>query len=344
MAEVKGQAIERFLEKPPADQPIILIHGPDRGRVSMRAKQLVTSLTGPNPDPMTLVDLDASLLSEDPARLAEEADSVAMFGGQKTVVARLDDPKGLVKPVEALLATPPADATVVIVAGDLKKTHPLRSRIEKSGSGAAIACYAADRRDVAALLVKMVNDHGLSIDREAQDDVLAMLGADHAMSQSEIEKLCLFARHDGTITTEHVHAVLIDGSAHAMSDVSDAAFAGRRNSALEALARALAEGLEPSVITQMLLRHGQTLERLKSEIERGSSADRALSSARPPIFFKRRAAMEQALRRWTAPGLRRCVSYLDDELVATRLDQTLKATRLERQVLRVASEASRGAR
>ncbi|CAN0602889.1 unnamed protein product, partial [Ectocarpus sp. 12 AP-2014] len=203
MAEIKGQAIERFLEKPTPDHPIILIHGPDRGRVSMRAKQLVQSLAGPDPDPMSLVDLDANLLNDDPARLAEEADSVAMFGGRKTVVARLDDPKALVKPVEALLAAPPTDATVVIVAGDLKKSHPLRNRIEKASGGAAIACYAADRRDVAALLANIVSEHGLTISREAQDNVLAMLGADHAMSQAEIEKLCLFARRDGAITADH---------------------------------------------------------------------------------------------------------------------------------------------
>lgn len=344
MAEIKGQAIERFLEKPSPDHPIILIHGPDHGRVSMRAKQLLQSLAGTNPDPMSLVDLDANLLNDDPTRLAEEADSVAMFGGRKTVVARLDDPKTLVKPVEALLAAPPTDATVVIVAGDLKKSHPLRSRIEKARGGAAIACYAADRRDVAALLANMVSEHGLTISREAQDDVLAMLGADHAMSQAEIEKLCLYAHRDGAITADHVHAILVDGSAHAMSDVSDAAFAGRRNGALEALARALAEGMEPSVITQMLLRHAQTLERLRVDVERGTSPDRALASARPPIFFKRRGAMEQALHRWSLSDLRRCVSYLDGELVVTRLDQSLKAMRLERQVLRVASEAARRAR
>jgi DNA polymerase III delta subunit len=54
---------------------------------------------------MNVIDLDASTLDADPARLAEEADSIAMFGGRKTVIARLDDPKGLVKPVEALLSS-----------------------------------------------------------------------------------------------------------------------------------------------------------------------------------------------------------------------------------------------
>jgi DNA polymerase III delta subunit len=49
MAEIKGQAIDRFLENPSPDQSIILIHGPDRGRVSMRAKALVQAVAGDEP-------------------------------------------------------------------------------------------------------------------------------------------------------------------------------------------------------------------------------------------------------------------------------------------------------
>ena len=341
MAELKGAAADRFVEKPDPRHPIVLIHGPDRGRVTMRGEALVKALLGPDADPMSHVELDAATLDTDPSRIAEEADSIAMFGGRKVVSARLDDPKGLVKAIEALLEQPPTDAAVVILAGDLKKSHPLRSRIEKSPAGAAIACYAADRRDLMALLDSMLQEHRLTIDRQARDDVLSMLGADHAMSRAEIEKLCLYARSDGAVTSDHVHAILEDGSAHALSDVSDAAYGGRREQALEALERALAEGMEASVITQMLLRHGQTLERLRLQVDQGIAPDRAISAVRPPVFFKRQPAMEQALRRWSLSNLRKCVSYLDDELVETRLDQAIKATRLERQVLRIASQAAR---
>lgn len=341
MAEIKGQAADRFVQKPDPKLPIILVHGPDRGRVSMRAKALVDIIVGPDPDPMSAVELDAAVLESDPARLAEEADSVPMFGGHKSILVRMDDPKALVKPVEALLSSPPTGASIVIAAGDLKKTHPLRSRIEKASTGAAIACYAADRRDVAALLTSIVQQHGLTIGREAHDEVLSLLGADHAMSQAEIEKLCLYARNDGDITLDHVHNSLVDSSAHALGDVSDSAFAGRRDTALEALSRALAEGMEASVITQTLLRHGQNLERMRIDIENGSSIDTVVARARPMIFFKRRPVVEHALRCWTTPKLRNCLAYLDEELTITRLSQDLKATRLERQVLRVASEAAR---
>lgn len=341
MAELKGQAADRFVEKPDPRHPIILIHGPDRGRVSMRAKAILTALAGPQPDPMAQVELDPVLLDADPSRLAEEADSVAMFGGHKTIFVRMDDPKALVKPVDALLANPPSDVSIIIAAGDLKKTHPLRGRIEKAAHGAAIACYAADRRDIATLLQDTARSHGLTVERDAQEDVLNLLGADHALSRAEIEKLCLYARGAGSITLDHVHDILIDASAHALSDIGDTAFAGRLAGAMDALARALAEGMEASVITQSLLRYGQSLERMRIPIEAGASADSVIGRARPMIFFKRRPIVELALHRWNTNRLRQILIYLDDELTQTRLAQRLKRVRIERQVLRIASQAAR---
>lgn len=344
MAEIKGAAADRFVERPDPKHPIILIHGPDRGRVSMRARALLQAVAGPNADPMASVELDAALLDAEPARLAEEADSVSMFGDHKTIFVRMDEPKALVKPVEQLLAAPPIGATLVIAAGDLKKSHPLRSRIEKAPAGASLACYAADRRDIASLLMQRLDDHKLTITPDAQRDVLALLGADHALSAGEIDKLCLFALKDGQITSDHVDAILVDGATHTLGDVSDAAYAGRRDAALNALGHALSDGMEASVITQNLLRHGQALERMKLDMNKGQSADSVIARARPPIFFKRRGAVETALQRWSSTNLRACLSYLDEELVATRLSQTLKRTRLERQVLRIATQASRAHR
>lgn len=341
MPEIKGAAADRFITRPDPKFPIILLHGPDRGRVQMRAQALLKALQGPDPDPMGLVELDPSVLDADPSRIAEEADSVPMFGGSKTVFVRMDDPKALVKPLETLLATPPTGANVLIASGDLKKSHPLRSRIEKSTTGAAIACYAADRKDIAALLTQIVEGFDLNIAPDARDQVLNHLGADHALSASEIEKLCLFAREDGTINLAHVDAMLVDSSTHGMNDISDFAFAGQRDAALSSMQMMLSEGMEPSVIAQSLVRHGQLLERLRADIDQGASADSAMGRVRPMIFFKRRPRVEAALRAWSSHRLRACIAHLDGELAEIRLAQRLKPIRLERQILRVSSEAAR---
>ncbi len=341
MAELKGQAADRFFKQPDSAYRIVLIHGPDRGRVDIRAKTLIELWGESIQDPMAVVDLDSNLLETEPSRLSEEADSIGMFGDQKIVVARMTDPKVLVKSVEALLDQPPEAANVLIVAGDLKKSHPLRTRIEKASTGVAIACYAAEDRDIAGMLMQTAKQYGLAVDPDVTQAVVGLLGADHALTHAEIEKLCLYAKGEERISLEHVQAILVDASSHAMSDVTDAAFSGDRERALLSLERVLADGIEPSVLTTMLLRHGQMLERMRIDVEKGSGPDRVVASARPPIFFKRRRVVETALRRWNLANLRRANAILDQDVVDTRLDSRLKRTRLERQVLRVASLAAR---
>jgi DNA polymerase III delta subunit len=59
------------------------------------------------------------------------------------------------------------------------------------------------------------------------------------------------------------------------------------------------------------------------------------------IFFKRRPRIEAALRNWSSHRLRACIAYLDGELAELRLNQLLKPIKLERLILRIASEAAR---
>ncbi|MEM6711570.1 MAG: DNA polymerase III subunit delta [Pseudomonadota bacterium] len=345
MASIRANDIDRFIAQPNPSQPIVLIYGPDRGRVSLRTKALIETLTGKAANKaMDLTELDPTLLDGDPSRLAEEADSIAMFGGAKLILVRMDDPKGLAKTVQTLLDAPPTEARVIISAGDLKKSHPLRSRIDKASTGAALPCYAADRRDIAALLDQKVTSFGLTVDRETRDDILSALGSDHAMSVSEIEKLCLYARSKGKIERQDVEDLLMDSSTQAMSDCADLAFAGQREAALGSVGKITSEGLEPSVLAQNLVRHGQMLERLRITMMEGKSAQQAVRDARPPIFFKRQTWVERALTCWTDTKLRCTLTYLDTQLTEIRLDQNLKTIRLERIVLRIASDATRGRR
>ena len=338
MAQLKGQAIDGFVAAPDPRTPIILVYGSDRGRIMERTDALARTLAGS--DAMARIDLDPQRLAEEPSLLAEEADSVSMFGGRKVVIAKLDDPKPLAGVLERLLDTPSPDTTVILVAGNLSKTHPVRTRMEKAATGMALPCYVAEADDLNALLTAELQRSQLTMGREARDLATSLLGADHALSRAEIEKLCLLARGDGEVTVDHVAASLAGSAETSLQDTADHAFAGDRSGALRALDVALREGTDASVIGQTLLRHAQLLERMRIDMDRGSTVETALQRARPPVFFKRKPRVLQALKRWPAARLRACAGHLDAELVEARLDRALAAVRVERMVLRVASMAT----
>jgi DNA polymerase-3 subunit delta len=96
--------------------------------------------------------------------------------------------------VEALIACSSPDCRVVIEAGDLRKTAPLRAVCERAKNAAALICYADGERDIARLIDDEMRAAGLTISAEARSALVPLLGGDRLASRHEMRKLALYAR------------------------------------------------------------------------------------------------------------------------------------------------------
>jgi DNA polymerase-3 subunit delta len=230
--------------------------------------------------------------------------------------------------VEALLRAEVGGSIVVIEAGDLPRSAPLRTLCEKAPAAAALPCYADEGRGLSDLVDEALRGAGLSIGRDARAALLASLGGDRQASRSEIAKLVLYAHGRAEISLDDVDAVLSDVSSLAADTVVDAAFAGDP-AGLEAGARRLAaEGLNPAGLLAAALRHAFQLLAVRLEIEAGKPLDAAIEGWRG-LHFRRKPAARQALQRWTAGGLTAAAARLQAAILDTRrlarLDDTIAA-------------------
>src|SRR6266699_3009316 len=144
MVALKGFDIDKFLARP--HRPIVLIFGPDAGLARERAEALVRISVDDPKDPFQLARLDGDELSSEPTRLVEEANTIPLFGGRRAVWVKAGS-RNFAPAVEALVAAASPDCRVVIEAGDLKRTAPLRALCERAKNVVALPCYADTERD-----------------------------------------------------------------------------------------------------------------------------------------------------------------------------------------------------
>ncbi len=141
MTQLRGAEIDRFLAKP--NKPVVLFFGTDPGSVTERAAAVARALVGD--DEMSVIRLDEADLS-DASRLADEVYGGSLFTGRRVIRVRPGASRSAAASVEAILSDPPPETWVVIEAGDLRKTAPLRKLCESSANAAAIGCYPGQRR------------------------------------------------------------------------------------------------------------------------------------------------------------------------------------------------------
>ena len=340
MTAVKAGDVEALIRRGPDPRiAVLLLYGPDTGLVFERAKRLAEAFVSDPGDPFAMVKIDGDTLAQDAGRLVDEAGTVGLFGGNRTIWVRAGS-RNYAPAVEAALKAEITQARIVVEAGDLAKTAPLRTICEKSPKALAIPCYPDDERALGDLIERTLQEQGLRIAREARDVLATSLGGDRGASLSEIEKLALYARGQDTVSLDDVEAVVSDVAASVLNTLIDAAFSGRSADVERDYRRFRHEGMDPSMMLGSALRHALTLlsTRLAGE---GQSASLMVGNWRG-LHFRRKATVETQLARWTPPALRHAIQLLQDAvLTCRRSPPDLAHATASSTLLRIASEAAR---
>jgi len=338
MTAVKASDVDRFVAAPDPAQPIVLVFGPDAGLVRERVDALVRgSVDDPN-DPFALARIEGDELAGNPSRLVEEAHTVPLFGSRRAVLVKAGA-RNIASAVEAVIAAPSKECRVIIEAGNLSKSAPLRALCEKAKVAAALPCYADNERALLQLIDEEMRVAGLSIDAEARSALAALLGGDRLASRNEIRKLTLYSQGKDRVGLADVMAVVADASEMALDSVVDAAFAGRTAEVDGEFGKARASGSSPAAIVSAAIRQVASLHKMKLAIESGDSIEFAMKRAAPPVHFSRERQVSEALRAWTPERLVRAMEQLAEASLDMRRKASLAEAIAQRTLLALAANA-----
>jgi DNA polymerase-3 subunit delta len=340
MTAIKAADVDRFVAKPNPAQPIVLVYGPDAGLVRERVDALVrASVDDPN-DPFALARIEAEDLSANPSRIVEEAHTIPLFGGRRAVLVRAGS-RNIAAAVETVIAAPSPECRVIIEAGDLRKSAPLRALCEKAKVAAALPCYVDNDAALGRLIDDEMRAADLTIAPDARATLLGLLGGDRLASRNEIRKLALYARGQQRVELADVLAVVADASALALDGVVDAAFAGKTTDVDSEFAKARAGGSSPAAIISAAIRHVSSLHKMKLAVDGGDSIEFAMQRGAPPVHFTRQKLVGDALRLWTPTRLVRVMQQLAEASLDARRNAPLAEAIAQRTLLSLAVNARR---
>lgn len=294
--KVNPGQIRAALDRPSPDIRLYLLHGPDEAAAGELARRLGAAL-GPEAE---RVDLDAAALKGDPARLADEAASLSLFGGVRYIRAGpIGDESAAA--LQALLAAERAGNPVVAIAPTVRTASKIVKLAIESRHAMAFACYLPEGEAADRIVLDIARAHGLRTTAAIARRIAEGCGGDRAVMTREIEKLALYLDADldrpqdlddatlaaagadlGEADSGHAVAALIEG---------DAARLGAEVSRLNA------EGGSAIPWLRAMQRRLVALCEMRAEIDGGESVDATMKRHR--IYRGEEAATTRALRRWS---------------------------------------------
>lgn len=310
----------KALERPDPGIRLYLFYGADEAASRDMANRLAAKLADPD-DAMARVDIEAKSLSGDPGKLADEAASVSMFGGAKVirVEGAGDDAE---EAVRLLLDAAAAGNPVVMTAGALKKGSKLVTLAEAAPNGFAYISYAAEARDMIALVGEAAAELGLRPSRDAAARLADGCAGDRGVLRQELEKLALYldASPEAPRPLERsdlaaVGATLDDAD---FSGLVEAVAGGKPEEADKQIAQLEGQGTAGIALIRAVARRLWLLAELRDAVDGGLSADAAIGALRPPLFWKEKPQVTSQLQRWHAPALRAALLRLLEAERATK--------------------------
>jgi DNA polymerase-3 subunit delta len=251
----------------------------------------------------------AELLKYASAPKDDDGDEAAARGKGK---ARTDE-----DPVEAYLAAPAPDATLVFLAARPdKRRKPWKSLLSK----AEVHDAAPKRgRALRAHVEDEIRRRGLRLPREVLEFLIVEVGQDLRRLVGEIEKLEAWIEGRSDVSVEDVSALLGRGLGQPLYLLSDAFAARDVPRALELVERLLGEGEQGPLVVAALHRSLRQVQGAVALRAAGVPAAQIGARLLPPNMQFKLEALLTAARRWSEAEIARAVERLEETDRAVKL-------------------------
>lgn len=330
--------IEPFVKKPDPKARAILVYGPDDGLVKERAMAMGKATVADINDPFNVSVLTGDILSEDSARLSDEANAMSLMGGTRLVrVEGASDKHTTI--FKEYLSNPSRENLVVIEAGDLGKNSSLRGLFEKSDAAAAVPCYVDDARGVSNLIRQTLSENGYTISSDAMTWLAANIAGDRLRVRMEIDKLMIYmGAQSKNISLDDAHAACGEAGDQSLDDLIYAIGGGRVEPALRAYNKLVDEGVAVVTILRSLQSHYRRLHYTKSLMKDGLDVETAMKKLQPAVFFKFSDSFKSQLRKWPEAKLLNFMQRLSSVEAQTKQTGTPVETLCSQVILSLAAQ------
>lgn len=344
MVAVKHQDADRFLEKPPGAAALFLIFGTDAGLIQERARRLLRLPNAAGQELTRIASLAGDAVVGDPDLLFRELHSAGLFDPTPPAFLISAGLRNLLPILDAVDRSPPDDTRIVVTAGALKKTAPLRKWFEDRRSAFAIECYPDQPRDIRHLIELACRQADKTIAPDAVEALMSKLGEDRLSTRLEIEKLLLYVGDQSEISIADVMNSAVDAEMLDATEMVFAVFSGDVTTVIAESRRQLLRDQDAAGVALAALRHALALhDALAARAAGGDLKDSVDRMARMVNGFARRADLNQQLGA-SPQAAADAVDILFDLASESRKSDRLAKDRLTRALVRLAQGFARSRR
>ena len=309
----------------------IIIHGPDRGKVSEKVNEVIKTIKSSISGPIDIKDISLDDLSKSKSYLYEVAYQKSLLSELVIIKINMDlikIDKEFLNFLEQLNSE--KSNFIIIESNHIKNNQNILNIFKSKKYLAILNCYQDTDKNIRTNIIKYAKSYKLQLDENSIAYLSNRLGNDSMITKNEIKKLSTYA-NGSKVTFEEILDGIGDNSSITLFNLTDSLGIKNKNEINYLYERSLQSGANSIIILKTIYKHISMLLNTKS------AGITDIKLVKPYIHFSRHQLVSEQLKMFTKRKLREYIQKLYKIEISCKLDVANSHTMLKKLLLTIST-------
>ncbi|MDB9738761.1 DNA polymerase III subunit delta [Candidatus Pelagibacter sp.] len=215
--------------------------------------------------------------------------------------------------IEDLIETKPEDIQFILNSKNLEKKSTLRKFFEKEKSIISIPFYEDNNQTLNTIISQFFRNKKISISQQLINILIERCRGDRKNLNNELQKIEGFSLNKKSINLQEIIKLTNLADNYSASELVDHSLAKNTRKTLTILNENNYSDEDSIIVIRTLLTKLKRLLKIHELIDKKNSIDQAVSSFKPPIFWKDKPLVAQQIMFWKKQELKNLI-YESNEI------------------------------
>ena len=282
---------------------------------------------------------DESEVLNNKSNFFEEILSKSFFENEKLIIISRSTDK-ITSIIEEILEKKIDDLVLILNSGSLEKRSKLRLLFEKNKEIICIAFYEDNNQTLSSMASQFFRNNKIQISQQAINLIINRCRGDRQNLKNELNKIESFIKNKKKIEISEILQLTNLAENYSVTELVDNCLAKNKNKTLNILNENNYNLEDCIIVIRTMLAKSKRLLKLFQEIKISNNIDSAISSIKPPIFWKDKQIVKDQINKWSYKKIELLIFRINEIELLIKKNSSISLSVLSDFIIEQASTAS----
>ena len=282
---------------------------------------------------------DESEVLNNKGNFFEEILSKSFFENEKLIIISRSTDK-ITSIIEEILEKKIDDLVLILNSGSLEKRSKLRLLFEKNKEIICVAFYEDNNQTLSSMASQFFRNNKIQISQQSINLIINRCRGDRQNLKNELNKIESFIKNKKKIEISEILQLTNLAENYSVTELVDNCLAKNKNKTLNILNENNYNLEDCIIVIRTMLAKSKRLLKLFQEIKISNNIDSAISSIKPPIFWKDKQIVKDQINKWSYKKIELLIFRINEIELLIKKNSSISLSVLSDFIIEQASTAS----